>query len=322
MATENNLTVVIRSVHERTESACYNLILEQGISSSDIFIIHETPFSSALQKAYSIGIEKGKKWTLCVDADVLLRSGIISQMLQLADKMPEHVFETQGMIWDYLFGGPKEGGIHLYRTSLLPKALHFTSEAGFQARPENYILLRMKAEGHPFQRLNLVVGLHDFDQFYKDIFRKCFIHAYKHTKYISLLLPYWKTMVEHSEDFKIARLGLIAGMEHRDLTFQIDANNKEIERLFLELGIIEKSSLKTIWTTDIVDTIVNTRSISNGFYQYFERDPDYFYDIEKRRALKSIQRSLRSVPFFLKPIWIIGKVFLSIGRKIVFISEK
>lgn len=317
MIIENNLTVIIRSVHERTESACYNLILEQGVSAEHIFIIHETPFSSALHKAYSIGIDQGKKWTMCVDADVLLRPGIISQIVQLADKMPEHVFETQGMILDYLFGGPKEGGIHLYRTLFLSKAVEFIIDAKEVIRPESYILHKMKSAGYPFQRLHLIVGLHDYDQYYKDIYRKCFIHAYKHTKYISLLLPYWKSVTEYSEDFIIARHGLIAGLEHRNISITIDAKNIEIEREFSRLNIEEKKASVNNWCGEKVKNIINSWKTPQTFYQYFPYDTDYYYDVEKKGSFKSRVRLLRGIPLHKRPVWLIAKAFQHVGRKLL-----
>ncbi len=322
MIIENNLTVIIRSVHERTESACYNLILEQGVSAEQIFIIHETPFSSALHKAYTIGIDQGKKWTMCVDADVLLRPGIISQIVQLADKMPEHVFETQGMILDYLFGGPKEGGIHLYRTNLLTQAIRFTNEAEFKHRPENHILLKMKAEGHPFQRLNLVVGLHDFEQFYKDIFRKCFVHSYKHTKFIALLLPYWKSRADHSKDFIIARKGLIAGLEHRKKLITIDETYSEIKKQFSGLQISEKKELNIRWSGEKVNQVIDTWSLSEDFTVFFPQNVDYYYDVADNRSLKSKLRSMNVIPFYYRPVWIIGKGLQVISRKLLNITNR
>src|SRR6056297_1819677 len=118
-----NVIVIIRAAGERTEELCKKLILEQGIAEEYVKIIHEVPFSAALKKSYELGIESGKKWTFCVDADVLLRPHSVRKLTELADKQPENVCEIQGYMMDKFFGGIRRGGVHLYRSSLLPLVL-------------------------------------------------------------------------------------------------------------------------------------------------------------------------------------------------------
>ncbi|MBK7429096.1 MAG: hypothetical protein IPI60_19770 [Saprospiraceae bacterium] len=290
--------------------------MEQGISPSDIFIINETPFSSALHKSYEIGIEQGKKWTLCVDADVLLRSGIISQIVHLADKMPEHVFETQGMILDYLFGGPREGGIHLYRSNLLPKALDFIAEAKEVIRPESYILHKMKALGYPFQRLNLIVGLHDYEQYYKDIFRKCFVHAPKHLRHLPYLIPFWQEMSAESQDYEVAIAGLCAGLEYQNVV-TIDALNHNIINQFEQRGLSEKNRVDLTWTALLVEETIKTRTVNKNYYLHFPENPNYLYDVEKFNWYINVKRSLWSIPIEKRPAWFVGKVLKRISRKLL-----
>ena len=70
-------SVIIRSAGERTEQLCRKLIIEQGVSPENLVAIKEVPFSAALKKSFQAGIERGLKWTLCNDADVLLRPGAV-----------------------------------------------------------------------------------------------------------------------------------------------------------------------------------------------------------------------------------------------------
>ena len=53
----NNLSdvlFVIRSVGERTEKLCYELIKAQGVDSQNIILVNEKPFNIALKKSYQI----------------------------------------------------------------------------------------------------------------------------------------------------------------------------------------------------------------------------------------------------------------------------
>ncbi len=123
--------VVIRSAEERTEQLCKKLILEQGVFPENLCIVREVPFSAALKKAYELGIERGLKWTLCIDADVLLRPGAVEKMIALAENQDKKVCEIEGFVLDKFAGGPRTGGIHLYRTSLLLKALEHIPPVSF-----------------------------------------------------------------------------------------------------------------------------------------------------------------------------------------------
>jgi hypothetical protein len=213
---EKKVTVIIRSVGERTEHLCRELILAQGLSPDHIFIVRDAPFSAALQKSFEIGIARGLPWTLCVDADVLLRPGAIEHLLALAEHQPENVCEIQGYILDKFYGGPRGGGPHLYRTSLLSKSIKQIPTEGFNIRPEAHTLAMMKSKGYPFKIIPYLTGLHDFEQYYADIFRKCFVHAHKHLWLTELFLAVWRSGAPDDRDFEVALRGFAHGIMHRE----------------------------------------------------------------------------------------------------------
>ncbi len=63
MKPEQDITVVIRSVGERTELLCKKFVLTQGVPEENVFMIHEKPFSKAMKAGYQAGFEKGNVWT-------------------------------------------------------------------------------------------------------------------------------------------------------------------------------------------------------------------------------------------------------------------
>jgi len=77
----DHVHVIIRSAGERTMHLCKQLIIEQGVSADNLSVVNEAPFSAALKKSFELGMERGLKWTLCIDADVLLRPGAVETML-------------------------------------------------------------------------------------------------------------------------------------------------------------------------------------------------------------------------------------------------
>jgi hypothetical protein len=209
----DNITVVIRSSGERTEGACHSL-LQELFPNDHVHLVHEVPFSAALRHSLEIGLDKSKRWTLCIDADVLPhRDGILSLLVQAAGA-DDAVFELQGDVLDRLFYQFRPGGIHLYRTSSIPKALDLIPEPEETQRPEYTMLTRMAARGHRLVEVKSVIGLHDYEQFYRDIYRKGFFHAQKHAHYGSYLTDLWVKCAASHPDFQIALLGWCFGNLH------------------------------------------------------------------------------------------------------------
>ncbi len=151
-----DVTVVIRSVGERTEAACRELLAQQ-VPKDNIVSVSNAPFSATLADSYRAGIDRGLAWTLCVDADVLVLANSIAGLLDIALKLPAEACEVQGLVLDKFFGVRRPAGNHLYRTSMLSKALGLIPREGEDIRPEFYTLNKMTG-GHPWMERPLVVG--------------------------------------------------------------------------------------------------------------------------------------------------------------------
>ncbi len=237
-----NLVVVIRSASERTEAACLECVVEQGVRPADVQVVKLAPFSEALRASYRIGSECGKEWLLCVDADVLLRPGAIAEMLHIVAELPSNVCEVQGRMLDKLFATVRPGGVHVYRTGLLRKALECIPQEGTAVRPEHQTLQAMKALGYPWIEVSYVVGLHDFEQYHRDIFRKCFVQAHKHAHHADKLLAIWRAGAATDPDFRTALMGFGAGVQHMGSVL-IDIRQDTYRNGFEQTGIKEKEPL-------------------------------------------------------------------------------
>lgn len=312
----DSITIIIRSVGERTEAICKKLILEQGVPENAIHIINEAPFSKAMKVGFEIGIQENRHWTFCVDADLLLRPGSISKMIELGDNMPKNVCEIQGFILDKFYGGARMGGAHVYRTEYLKNVIERIPEEGKDIRPESHALEAMKDSGFPWVSVNELVGLHDFEQRYEDIFRKCFIHAIKHQTFLDLFIPLWKSRAFFDKDYQVALSGLAAGIEYIG-EVRIDFRADYLETGLKRIGFDEKLALDiNFWDLQAVEKVIQEWIEPE---EYWEKYPSSMLGHGKGIISKSIlqfNRLRKKQSISSSALAVIGRIIESIGRQL------
>lgn len=254
---DSNYQIVIRSSNERTEKLCTKLTTD--FFKTDRFtIIHEVPFSKALKTSFKIGINSHKKWLICIDADVLVSKKGLTSLLKKMQTVNKNIFEIQGKIIDQFFGGKRGGGIHIYRIELLPKALQLLSKDEV-IRPENFVIMKMLENGFPYIQTEDIVGIHDFGQFYKDIYRKFIVHSKKHQSFIPSLKPFWLRMSKHNSDFKVAIIGLEDGTNKHKVSINIQEFPNSIKKIPSLKNFTEKEHLINLkFTTKDIDSFIKT----------------------------------------------------------------
>lgn len=206
-----NILVVVRSSNEATNRLSAE-ILNCSVPQKDLIIISESPFSRAVVRTFKEGLAHGREWTLAVDADVLLTRHSVERLVSLANSLPQNFFRIEGMVLDRFFGFPRKGGAHLYRTAYLEKALEFLPQAADTLRPESRVVKEMVKAGYHSYQGNEVYGIHDYFQHHRDVFRKTFVYAQKHKHLIDYFKRYWTEMQQTDDEFKVALLGLEAGL--------------------------------------------------------------------------------------------------------------
>jgi hypothetical protein len=237
---KDSLAIIIRTAGERTVGACWELAAQQaeGIT---IEVIKESPFEAALQKTYEIGIGLGRPWTMTLDGDVLLRAGALSAFLAAAEALPDDYVQVEGRVHDNFFGSYRHAGHRIYRTSLLPEALKLVPLPGEQIRPEFSIIHRLALLGLRSRRLSLVMGVHDHEQFYRDVYRKAFVHGKKHPEFAAKLVTRARSKVADDPDFLVFLRGLWNGLEHSG-PVSIDVKKfGNIDSMLSEMSLAEKT---------------------------------------------------------------------------------
>ena len=140
----HDVHVVVRSANERTTSVATQLACAQLQSDHDISVIAEVPFEAALRATYAIGLAVGKKWTMALDADILLAPNAIVELTRAAELMPPHYVQVQGRIWDKILGMYRQAGPRIYRTGVVAARSRIRSRGGLR-NPSG--ILRASANG-------------------------------------------------------------------------------------------------------------------------------------------------------------------------------
>lgn len=275
-----DVSVIIRTVGERTQKACYDIVACQ-VPKDQISFVSEVPFAKTLKKSLELGIEKDRKWTLCIDADVLLKHSAISDLIKIGETQPENVVEIQGGVLDKFFFGPRPAGNHLYKTQHLVRALEVIEDFNSNIRPEHTMLNRLAEQGLVWKNINVVVGLHDFEQSNFDIFRKCVVQAHKHSYHIQKLYERWSIYQNQDLDFKIALAGLGTGIMLDSVESTTGDHMVEIYNMNQKMfNWNEKKSLEELPNVDEIELNYLKGVDSSAIVPVMKEQYDKYYETE------------------------------------------
>jgi hypothetical protein len=257
----NDFFVIIRSVGERTEKAC-SALLGQLFLPEQILTIRQSPFTEMLRQSFTLAIESNLPWTLCVDADVLIDLEQLPKLIKKATEMDAQFFEMQGLILDKFFQIWKPAGNHVYRTSMLETAIRHIPDEGTSLRPETDMLMTMSKHGHPWMQCEVKVGVHDFEQYYVDIYRKCFLHGIKHRYWLTQLEELWSTNAAHDFDYTLALIAAQAGKNFQgQVMIDKSFNHSEFEQIKQSMGILEKPEFDPATNEDVSKILANAAKL-------------------------------------------------------------
>lgn len=247
--------IVIRVAGERTAEACARLATADA-AGSPVIVVAEAPFERALMVTFERAIEAGYEWTLVLDGDVLMRSGTVARLLARARRMPPHVFQFQGLVCDKLLGAARKAGNRVYRTSQLALALTHVPPAGTELRPETHVCRQMERNGHVSRLVDVIVGLHDYEQFHVDIYRKAHVFAQKHREVAARRLPEWVMRCHDDPDCLTAIRGFCDGLERGFRGIDVQAYPGSLREVW-GTGFEEKHPLSTdAWSPAAVERAV------------------------------------------------------------------
>jgi hypothetical protein len=175
-------------------------------------IIDERPMHMAIARTFEIGIERNKEWTIEIDADLLLRPQGIIQLIERAKSLPSHSYFHYGMVFDKLTNGFRSAGHKVLRTAHLRTALMFLPQAKKEIRPDTFIRKSMAKKGYDYYRDLALVGIHDFEQSYFDLYRKGYLQGVKNRTKIDRFISQWPKNWQSDLDYKVIKGGMEDGL--------------------------------------------------------------------------------------------------------------
>lgn len=247
MADLNSIIVIIRSSGERTEKVCLHSVLNEGVKKDQIHIIRKVPFKNALEACFRKAIESNSKWLLTLDADMILIPGVLSKFLVEAERMPHKYLQIQGRVVDKFYGTKRSGGPRFYKCEYLEYALRLSRELEDHIRPESNIIKKMGSLGYASRYISVIVSLHDFEQYYSDLYRKACVYAVKHMNKLPIILSQATNHAGTDPDFKMVLKGIFDSLYH-NMAVSIDKRLfiDEAEKALSELELIEKSDISIV----------------------------------------------------------------------------
>lgn len=237
-----DVTVVVRECGERTAGACAEL-LQALFPDQQIHRVSGRPFSATLRRSLEKGLQEGRTWLLCIDADVLVLTELINFVTEMS-RLPDDVFVGQALVVDKFLPTRRPAGNHLYRTAFIPAALSFIQD-GSVLRPETEMITAMRAKGFSFHQSRRIIGLHDFEQYFVDVYLKAYLHSKKHANLMHLTEPVWQYLARDDVDFQLALIALgDARLDESPPEVSRDFRLDAAEHALASLAIPEKPPLE------------------------------------------------------------------------------
>jgi len=172
----------------------------------------------------------------------------------------------------------------------------------------------MAARGHPYRQVDVVTGVHDHEQYYRDIYRKGFQHGQKHGRHAPHLTRLWTRLADDDGDFRVALWGLRAGRICRDKT-PPDASlfPQELTAMLSVAGLQEKGSLPAeIYRAAEIESMIEQSEPPPEYYEFLELAND-----QGGRTFNAFIRRLKAALKRIGPVrfvpWLAGRALAEAG---------
>ena len=148
-------------------------------------------------------------------------SAAILQIKKQVENLKESDLGFGLRLWDRFYDRPKFRGLHIYRTSLLGKAISMIPSANLELRPESFTKQKLKENGHAWRNdmSNYVAGVHDYYQKPDDIYYKFLVRSKRSEQDLKELKQKFRS--SSHKDFAVALKGIEDWEKMTDIT-----NNK------------------------------------------------------------------------------------------------
>jgi hypothetical protein len=206
-----DLGIVVRTSGERTTDVCVQM-LQNIFPKVSVSVVSGSPFRETLRKSLVAGMQLNAEWILCIDADVLPDQFGALKLYQTGRALADKYSGIEGVVLDKIMLTKRHAGNHLYRSNCLAKCVEILDAQEDCVRPETEMLQMLSKMGHTWKKIEVLVGVHDFEQNFSDLFRKARLHAVKHEHSISSRISTWKALAKEDPDFEAILAGVASGI--------------------------------------------------------------------------------------------------------------
>lgn len=260
----DQLTVVIRAAGERTEQLCTQIIQSQLQSTSQLTVLHESPFSRAVIRTFEIGIDSKRPWLIAIDADIIPLDDVIVRIREICGKMHPKAFVATPLFHCHAVNGLATRGLHCYNAAHLPIAWSLIDSLEDNLRPESRFHDAMSAMGYSRECYAKILGLHEHEQFAKHIYIKSMLRSRK-DEFGDQIRASLESRAQTSRDCQIALWGFEDAQldQNHPLEYDWDAPLPCFETRMKEMGWDEKPMLDLDSMHEIALNTINTHDYSN-----------------------------------------------------------
>lgn len=226
-----NINVLVRSCGELTEERVVSDLIEWFGKDSVSQLKGITPHYKLIEQTVVSASRTEAKWTLVVDADVLLAKNKLFEFLKEANRIADlytkeakcSLFVLLPDVYDNFMQKSRSAGVHLYYTENVKESLHYVENKGLRA--ETLLARKMSERGYVSLFVKITVGIHDFYQDYVDIVAKGILHSRKHSDITSLIQYKWKPIQDDNLEIYWLLKGIEIGQKkEHDIGFKNDRN--------------------------------------------------------------------------------------------------
>ena len=243
-------------------------------------IITENTHYAAVEKTYEVGLDNRRDWTFSVDADVILEPQMVVRVLDDLLSSTEDVRVAHPGVIDKLYRLKRWAGIQIYRTDALEELRNIfkLKKEQRQLKIEGACISELRGRGRKVAFVKHVVGLHDYYQYYRDLYRKVYLNTIRNQGMIRKARKLWSYWCRFDDDYRVTLAAMEKALEERrDLTNSVnDFSREELNEALGRLNLEEKPDIPL---NAFLDTTITERVLREAgniephrvFPHYFER---------------------------------------------------
>jgi len=206
-------TVIIRHRGERT-LPLIRQILEQS-RYFNVIEVSSNAFHQTLEESLELALTLSDPWVIMLDGDVIPSPFLLKNLVKKTMKMDKKTFVVVPNVFDKSFLMTRKAGIHIYNQSYLNLMINKFDKIADEDRPETKLNLMMQECGYKMCSSNIVIGLHDFEQYYKDLWLKGYVFSKKSQYWVKKCIDDWRKKSEKDLDYLALLDGYTFGLTQK-----------------------------------------------------------------------------------------------------------